>query len=222
MGKTTEQFVEGYLKNEMILAVGTGFLGEKFLKKIAMALEESNKKIFVMPSSTSSIITAKALGFDLASINKNEVDVAVEFVSQCDKEFNFIKNDSTSLVRDKMIAQSAETLFIVCDEKNYVNQLNDSVVFEIAVFGWERTVNQLDQLGEAKIRRIGKEFIKSETGNYLVDVKIDSMHDLNDIEIEAKQIPGVLETGIFLGYADKLVLLNEHKKPIKLKSRNLD
>jgi ribose 5-phosphate isomerase A len=218
MGKTTEQFVENYLKDGMIFAVGTGFHAEKFLKKIAMALEESNKKILIMPSSTNTAIIAKSLGFELASINKNEVDVAVEFASQCDKEFNFIKKNSTSLVRDKMIAQSAEMLFIVCEEKNYVKQLSDSVAVEIAAFGWERTVNQLDQLGKAEIKKIGKEFIKSETGNYLVEVKIDSMHDLNDIEIEAKQIPGVLETGIFLGYADKLVLLNEGKV-VQIKSR---
>jgi ribose 5-phosphate isomerase A len=218
MGKTTEQFVENYLKDGMIFAVGTSSHAEKFLKKIAMALEESNKKILIMPSSTNTVIIAKSLGFELASINKNEVDVAVEFASQCDKEFNFIKKNSTSLVRDKMIAQSAEMLFIVCEEKNYVKQLSDSVAVEIAAFGWERTVNQLDQLGKAEIKKIGKEFIKSETGNYLVEVKIDSMHDLNDIEIEAKQIPGVLETGIFLGYADKLVLLNEGKV-VQIKSR---
>ncbi|MBN2127643.1 MAG: ribose-5-phosphate isomerase A [Candidatus Diapherotrites archaeon] len=218
MGKTTEEFVETYLKNEMILAIGTSYLGEKFLKKLAMALEESNKKILIMPTSTNSAIIAKSLGFEIASINKNEVDVAIEFASQCDKDFNFIKNDSTSLVRDKMIAQSAELMFAVCEEKNYVKQLNGVIAFEIAAFGWERTVNQLDQLGKAEIRKFGKEFIKSETGNYLVDVKIDSIHDLNEIDAEAKNIPGVLETGIFIGFADKLVLI-EGEKVIKIKSR---
>ncbi len=218
MGKTTEEFVEKYLENETILAVGTSSLGEKFLKKIALALEDSGKKIRVMPSSTNIAIVAKSLGFELASINKNEVDVAVEFASQVGEDFNFIKSNSTSLVRDKMIAQSSELFFVVCSEKNFVKQLTASIVFEITSFGWERTVNQLDQLGEAKIRKVGKEFIKTETGNYLVDVKIDSIHDLNDVELQSKHIPGVIETGLFIGYADKIVLVN-NDKVVKLKSR---
>ena len=218
MGKTTEEFVKKYLKNETILAIGTSSLGEKFLKKLALTLEESNKKIKIMPSSTNIAIVAKSLGFDLVSINKTEVDIAIEFVSQVNEEFNFIKSNSTSLIRDKMIAQSSELFFVVCNEKNFVKQLNASIVFEISAFGWERTVNQLDQLGKAVIRKFGEEFIKTETGNYLVDVIIDSIHDLNDIEMQSKHIPGVIETGLFLGYADKIILINKDKV-IKLKSR---
>jgi ribose 5-phosphate isomerase A len=46
----------------------------------------------------------------------------------------------------------------------------------------------------------------TESGNYLADVDIRVKFLPEDIDYAAKNIPGVLETGIFIGYADKALL----------------
>ena len=75
---------------------------------------------------------------------------------------------------------------------------------------------QLQGLGEAELRmESGKKF-KTESGNYLVDININEISSTEDLEFQAKDIPGVIETGLFIGYADRILSFGEK---IKAKSR---
>jgi ribose 5-phosphate isomerase A len=217
LGKPAEEFIACYIKEGSVVAVGTSALGEKFVKRLALVIEEKGTKVQIVPSSNRLAAISASFGLPLASINDTEIDVAIEFVSQADPDFNFIKSNSHSLVRDKMIAQSSSLLFTVLDEANFVKKMNCEMQCEIAAFGWKRTINQLDQLGKAWLEKNGKEPMRSETGNFFAKIKIDSIYDMQDLDHQLKEIPGVIETGIFLGYADKLVLMGE--KEIKIKSR---
>ncbi len=204
-----ERFILKYIDNGDVVSVGTSKAGEVFLKKLALALELEHiplDSIEFIPTSTSLAVIARQLGIPIVSINDREIDFAVEFVDQVDHQFNFVKRNSYSLVRDKMIAQSAHTLMVVAEEKNFVKKIRGKIPFEIAFFGWKRTVHQLEAFGHARLRADGEKKFKTETGHYIVDVECDQIFSLEDLEFKAKEIPGVLETGVFLGYADKVVL----------------
>ena len=121
---TIEALALRYIKPGMILAFGASEHSETFLKKIAFKIEEKNLKISVVPTSHRIASIIADLGINKASINEKEIDLAFEFVAQVDKDFNFVKKDSTSFVRDKMIAQSAEELVVITDKKNFVNKIN--------------------------------------------------------------------------------------------------
>jgi len=71
-------------------------------------------------------------------------------------------------------------------------------------------------LGEAKHVLNGEEPKLSETGNQFISVKIDEVYDLEDIEYQAKRIPGVLETSLFVGFADRALL---YGSTLTMKSR---
>ena len=72
-------------------------------------------------------------------------------------------------------------------------------------------------LGEANLRKkLGKP-VRTETNHYIIDVKIDEIYGLDDLEFKAKDVPGVLETGLFIGYADRILL--HGKKGLQVKSR---
>jgi ribose 5-phosphate isomerase A len=150
------------------------------------------------------------------SLNDVEVDLAFDFVDQVDEDFNYISNETTSLVRDKMIALDASELVVICEENNFVKKLSAPITLEICPFAIEKTIAQTMNLGEVKHRVLnGKPFL-SETGNHFLDVQVDSIYSTEDIEYQAKQIPGVLETSLFMGYADRVLL---HGDTITVKSR---
>ena len=115
-----------------------------------------------------------------------------------------------------MIAQSAETLIIVAEKKNFVSKLFGVVPFEVSPFWWKRTKIQLESFGAAKERK-QESITKTESGNYIIDVLTDSIPSPEEFEYQAKEIPGVLETGLFMGYADRILLYNKGK--IEVKSR---
>lgn len=209
--------VDKYLRDNITVALGTSKHSETFLKKIALKVTENELKIKIVPTSLELATLCTSLKLPIASINDKEIDVAFEFASMIDNQFNFLKRDSKSLIRDKMIAQSATELIVVSEKKNYVKRLHGKIPFEIDSFGAERTLLQLDEFGEASFRlKENGERYTTESGNYIVDVKFDQVYSLEDLEYDTKKIPGVIETGLFLGYADRILLHNDR---IEVKSR---
>ncbi|MEM4662501.1 MAG: ribose 5-phosphate isomerase A [Candidatus Diapherotrites archaeon] len=212
-----EALVSKVLKDNMTIAVGTGEHGEKFLKQIAIKALENDYKIRVVPTSIKLATTCTAFKLPIASINRDEIDLAIEFASMVDTQFNYIKRETTSLIRDKMIAQSAAELVIVCEESKYVKRLHGIIPFEVDAFGAERSLLQLDEYGKASFRLGPKgERLFTESGNNIIDVHFDQIYSLEDLEYSTKNIPGVIETGLFLGYADRVLL---HNDKIKMLSR---
>lgn len=212
-----EEFAEKYLKKDSIIAVGSDELGESLLKKIALKNELEGLNIEVVPTSSKIASLCSSFKLKIASINEQEVDIAFEFADLVDKNYNFVKRNSHSLVRDKMIAQSAEELIVIAEGKKLAERIHGVIPFEISTFGWQRTLTQLGKLGKASLREISKGTpFKTETGHYLVDVDCDEIYSLEDLEFQAKTIAGVLETGLFIGYADRIILYNGK---IEVKSR---
>jgi len=213
-----EQLIAKYINDEDVVAIGSSPLGEKFLKKLAIALESSHIKINsvdFIPTSMRMATIASSLGLKIVDINEREVDVAIDFADQVDKNFNFVKRNTASFVRDKMIAQSAANLIVIALDKSFVEKVKGTIPFEVVTFGWKRTMNQLDSYGKASRREKNGVPVKTETGNYVIDVKMDNIWNYDELEYESKNIPGVIETGLFVGYADKVLL---HGKKIEMLS----
>ncbi|VVB98909.1 Ribose-5-phosphate isomerase A [uncultured archaeon] len=215
-----EAIIARYVKDRDTVSIGSNELGERFVKKLALALEMKHipiTEIDFIPTSFRIASLASQVGLKIADINDHEVDVAIEFVDQIDSHYNFVKRSSASFVRDKMIAQSAGLLVAIAEDKAYVKKIRGNIPYEVATFGWKRTLNQLDSFGKAK-QRLRKDGMpeKTETGNYIIDVEFDRLFNYEELELTTKNIPGVLESGLFVGYADKIML---HGKNIRLMSR---
>lgn len=211
-----EALLERYIKQGMVVSLGTGLSNETFLKKLAIYSESSGLKIKVVPTSHNMSITCSQLRIPTVSLDDAEVDLAFDFVDQVDEDFNYISNETTSLIRDKMIAQSASEMIVVCQENGFVPRLNCPMSVEISTFAVNKTLAQLMNLGDPKLRlKNGKPMI-SETGHYFAELKFDEIYSLEDLDYEARKIPGVLETSLFLGYADRAVLYGQN---LTVKSR---
>ncbi len=215
--RIVEAIVERYMEKDMILAVGTGHMNEVFLRQIALKAHEKSLEISVVPTSVKLAEIASTLKLKIVSINDADVDLAIEFADLVDRDFNFISIDTTSLVRDKMIGQSAAEMIVVAEEKNYVKQLSGVIPYEVTTFGANHSLVRLDQFGKAKFRENanGDRYL-TETGHYIIDVDTDAVFDLDDLQFQTKEVPGVLESGLFIDYADRILL---HNKKIHLMSR---
>lgn len=215
--RIVEAIVERYIKNDTVLAVGTGSQNEVFLRQIALKAHEKEFNISIVPTSVKLAEIASSLKLKIVSINDNEIDLSIEFADLVDKDFNFISRQTHSLVRDKMVGQSAAEMLVIAETKNYVKRLYGVIPYEVAVFGAKHSLIRLDQFGKAKFRLNEKgERYMTETGHYIIDVEFDEVFDLGDLEYETKEVPGVLESGLFIDYADRILL---HNKKIHLMSR---
>ncbi|MCX6800838.1 MAG: ribose-5-phosphate isomerase A [Candidatus Diapherotrites archaeon] len=211
-----EVLLEKYIKNNSVVSFGTGQLNELFLKKLAIYAEKNNLKIKFVPTSHRLTELCSKLKIETVSLDDNDIDVAFDFVNMVDEDFNYISNETTSLIRDKMIAQNAGEMIVVCEDKNFVKKLCGKICLEVNPFAINKTLLQIMNLGEPKLRVNGEKPALSETGNYFVDIELDDIYSLDDLEFQAKNIPCVLETSVFIGYADRVVL---HGDKVVVKSR---
>ncbi|MEK6820962.1 MAG: ribose-5-phosphate isomerase A, partial [archaeon] len=130
--ETVDAFITKYVKNGHVLAIGTNPLGELLLKKIGVYCEKNEWDIMLIPTSISQIQTANEFHLPLTTLNDREVDVAIEFVDQADHDYNLLKRQSYSLIRDKMIAQSAAEVIAILPESQFVKTMSGMLPFEIS------------------------------------------------------------------------------------------
>jgi ribose 5-phosphate isomerase A len=206
-----QELLEKYVKDNQIISFGTGPLNKIFLKKLALYIEENNLDVKVVPTSHELGDLCAQLKIKTVSLDDVEVDVAFDFVDQVNRDFDYISNETTSLIRDKMIAIEAGELIIVCEEENFKDKLSGTFTLEINPFAVKKTLVHAMNLGNAKLREINGQPVKSETGNYFIDVQFDEIYSLNDLDYQAKNIPGVLETSLFIGFADRVLLHSNEK-----------
>ncbi|MDZ4256119.1 MAG: ribose-5-phosphate isomerase A, partial [archaeon] len=152
-----DAFLAKYVKDGKVIAIGTNQLGDLFLKKLGLLCEQNHWEIPLIPTSTSQVHTAQQFHLPLTTLNEREVDIAFEFVSQADSDYNFTKRITYSLVRDKMIAQSAGEMIAILPSQEMYDKIHGDVPFEISTFGWKRTLLLLEQIGRVDYSKYEKE-----------------------------------------------------------------
>jgi len=203
------KFVE-LIKHDDIVAVGAGKNDKEIISELVKYLSLDDKRVVFVPTVNAQAKLFHDLGQKTISLSDREIDVAIEFVDQVDKYYNFIKKTTNSFIRDKMIAQSALNLVVVTDKANIVDDISSDIYVEISTFAWQRTILNLQSYGVARIvMDLEGNYIKTEIGHYLARVTLDRNITLDDFEYSVRNIPGVLETGVFLGLADTIFAVKD-------------
>lgn len=210
--KTAGYLAVDYIKNNMIVGLGTGstvfFFVEKLIEKVRNGLQ-----IQAVSSSMETLELAKKGGIPLLDINKIEaIDITVDGADQIDPQGNMIKGGGGALFREKMVASLSKNVLIIVDQSKVVKSLgNGTLPVEILPFAILGIINRINDLGFKGKIRLKKEdpftYFITDNGNYIFDISLKS--DLaNPLETHQKLIgiPGVCETGLFLNVADQAII----------------
>ncbi len=218
ISKIVEAF-EKFIKNEAIVAVGTSEYDLEFIDEFIKRILVTKKKVFFVATTARQANQLHSLGQTVISLSDKEIDVSIEFCSQADSFNNFVKSNTKSFIRDKMIAQSALNLIVVVNNYEFVEKIDKDAYIEISSFAWERTILNLQSYGLARVvKDTDDNFVKTETGHYLARITIDKNISLDEFEYSVRNIPGVLETGVFLGLSETFFVIND-KDEITIKMR---
>jgi len=209
------------IKNGDVISIGSCDIEKEFIDELVKVILANNLDVFFIPTTIMQAKQIHDLGQKNVSLNDREIDIALEFVDQIDQYFNFIKRTTKSFIKDKMISQSALNLVVVSNNFNIVNEITNDVYVEISTFAYQRTIMNLQSYGHARIvTDLSNNPIKTEIGHFIARITIDKNISLEDFEYSVRTIPGVLETGLFLGLADTVYLVDETKNAIKVLARS--
>jgi ribose 5-phosphate isomerase A len=199
-----------YVKDGMVVGLGTGSTA----KHMVVALGEKVKagmKLCGVPTSQETAALAKQAGITLIDAdNRWVIDVAIDGADQVDSNFNLIKGGGGALLKEKIVAASAKQFVVVVDYTKRVPTLGGSfpLPIEIIPFGWGSTAREIENLTKSRVvlrERNGAPF-KTEAGNLIVDVHLARIDEPRVLEAALHQIPGVVETGLFVGRTDVLIV----------------
>ena len=198
-----QKFLRQIIKPNQTIAIGTSSTGLQVLRELAIHNVINDLNLKIVPTSTDIAHIAHEFNIGLSPI-QHKINLCLDFADFADSQFNYIKTNTQSLIRDKMIAKYAK--------ENYVfvyNELFDSdlpaIPLEVSRFGTHLLENELYSFGEAKIRTKYGQRVKTLETNYIIDLKLNTKTlDFDDLDFKLNTCPGILETGLFVSYADKL------------------
>jgi ribose 5-phosphate isomerase A len=198
-----------FLDNGMTIGLGTGSTAYWAIEKIGEKVKNEGWNIKAIATSVVSEEQARGLGipiFDFSSIGT--IDVTIDGADEVDPKLQLIKGGGGALLREKIVATNSKQMIVVADESKWVEALGKfPLPVEVVRFGWERTFYKLHMLGcEAKRRMKGTEPYITDNGNYIVDCAFGEIKDPPHLHDLVNAITGVVDNGLFIHIASKLVL----------------
>lgn len=200
-----------YVEAGMKLGLGTGSTAAKFIELLGDKVKHGLDVVCV-PTSEATRAQAKGLGIKLATLEDHPaLDLTVDGADELDEELRLIKGGGGALLREKIVAVASARVIIIADSSKRVDVLGKfPLPLEVVPFGLASTHLLVKQLasdcgcdGDIALRKAvdGKPFV-TDNGNYILDCKFGMIDDPEALEDALKLVPGVVETGLFLGIAD--------------------
>lgn len=211
--KAAGDYAAGLIDSGMTIGLGTGSTAKYFIEALAKRVKTENLSIKCTATSIETEKLATNLGLLLIPIEKvTHIDIDVDGADQIDEKKNMIKGGGGALFREKVIAHASQEMIVLIDPTKQVQKLGKiPLPVEIIPFGYLLTISCIKNLGlTGKLRnKEGSPFI-TDNGNYIFD--IDLKEPLQDPLLENAKlltIPGILETGLFIGYASRVIMGKE-------------
>lgn len=200
-----------YVKDGMILGLGTGSTVYYLILKLSEKIKEGlNVKAVSTSSSTTKL--AKELGIPLIPLNEVDyVDLTIDGADEIDNRFNGIKGGGGALLYEKLVALSSNQVIWVADSSKRVETLGKfPLPIEVVPFYYQHLLNQLDKLDmKPSLRYVKDSLFKTDENNYIIDLHIGSIENPVSLHNKLKQMPGVIETGLFTNMVDVLIVGSE-------------
>ena len=200
-----------YVEDGMKLGLGTGSTAAKFVELLG-AKVKAGLKVVCVPTSEATRAQAAALGIPLATLEEHpQLDLTVDGADEIDEELRLIKGGGGALLREKIVAVASERVVIIADSSKLVDVLGRfPLPIEVASFGLAATVSLITGLaadagceGEIKLRTSsnGAPYV-TDNGNHILDCSFGAIDDPEALDDALKLVPGIVESGLFLGIAD--------------------
>ena len=186
------------IDNDEILGIGSGSTVNiliEYLPKI------KNKISRVVSSSLKSTELLKANGFevvDLKSVGK--LSKYVDGADEINKYLQMIKGGGGALTREKILAHSSNRFICIVDDSKKVSVLGTfPLPIEVIPIAQSAVALEVIKMGGRPVLR---ENFTTDNGNIILDSDFGTIKNPKMLTQKIKQIPGVLESGIFLRKPD--------------------
>jgi ribose 5-phosphate isomerase A len=199
-----------YVEDGMRLGLGSGSTAAHFVallgRRVAQGLAVTG-----VPTSAATERLAREAGIPLTTLDETpELDLDVDGADEIGPDLSLIKGGGGALLREKIIANASARMIIVADSSKKVAGLGAfPLPIEVVAFGLTATAIAIEQAaiemglsGAIDLRRDGGAPFVTDSGNRILDASFGRIPDPEALADRLANIPGVVEHGLFLGFAD--------------------
>lgn len=191
----------------MILGLGTGSTVRYFAEALGN-LARRGYAVSAVATSPQSRQLAEANAIPLLELDDiSRIDLCVDGADEVATDLTMIKGGGGALLWEKIVASAAARRVYIADSSKLVRSLGaHPLPVEVCQFGHSVAARNLHELCSRVSLRVeeGRPFVTS-SGNYLYDCAFGSIADARGLDVHLKGIPGVVETGLFIGMVDVLL-----------------
>ena len=205
--RAAEKAVE-FVEDGMTLGLGTGSTTFFAIEAIG-ALVKKGYHLRGIPTSAASEEQARKCGIALTTLDEVEsIDLTIDGADEVDEDLNLIKGMGGALLREKIVAYASRQEIIIVDEAKLVKTLGtrSPLPIEVTRFGHAQTARNIRSLGCVPELKGGDKPFVTDNGNYVYNCRFEKIDEPYSLNVKIKSIPGVVETGLFLGLTTKAVV----------------
>lgn len=198
------------VRDGMVLGLGTGSTAAFAVAALAIRIADG-LRVTGIPTSEKTAALARRLAVPLTDFTEHRsIDLTIDGADQVEPStLNAIKGHGGSLLREKIVASASRQVITIIDDSKLTQCLGDPVALpvEVVPFGWQMVVPHLEAIGLSPTLRIenGQPFI-TDSGNHILDCKTGAINNAAMLERKLAAIVGVVESGLFIGIATKVIV----------------
>jgi ribose 5-phosphate isomerase A len=196
------------LPDSGVIGLGTGSTTVFFIEGVA-ELVRAGRRFSGVPTSQRSRALATQCGIPLLNDEGPwQIDLCVDGADEVSDALDLIKGGGAAHTREKIVNFAAKQNVIIVDASKRSQKLGEqrAIPVEVLAFGHRTTQRALEHFGRPVLRLNGGAAVVTDAGNYIYDLGVAPLADPQAVDRALRQVPGVVETGLFCGRADWVIV----------------
>jgi ribose 5-phosphate isomerase A len=195
----------------MTIGLGSGRAVWKVVELLAARNEFHQEGLRIVAASSRTDEMARSEGIQVVELDGSlELDLALDGADEVDSSLRLIKGGGGALLREKIVVAAARRFVVVAQSRKRVERLGEGfrLPVEVVKFAWRDTRRRVAALlpdATLRLREDGESYVTDE-GHFILDCTLPGDADLESLDHSLKQLPGVVEHGLFIGLAAQALL----------------
>lgn len=206
------QAVDENVSDGMKVGIGSGSTIVFAVNHLKERVAKEKLNLICVPTSFQARELILQAGLVIGDLNEHpELDVAIDGADEVDDKLNCIKGGGACHLIEKLVASAAKRFVIVADDRKNQKVLGSTwkqgVPLEVSPSAYRLVMRKVTSMGGQPVLRMctgGKAGpVVTDSGNFVIDADFGQIKDPASLNSSLLQIAGIIETGLFIGMANK-------------------
>jgi ribose 5-phosphate isomerase A len=194
-----------FVKNNYVIGLGSGRAATTLVRSLGLLIKEKKYAIVGVPTSLQIKLIAQENKIPIVEADQiNHIDIVFDGADQIDSQKFVIKGGGGALLRENVLFSLAKKIIVMADKTKFVKNFTRTVPVEVHPLARNSVTKTIQKYGgKASIRSLERGYpFFTENGNIILDCDFGTIKNPKSLTQKIKQIPGVMESGIFLRKPD--------------------